>query len=84
MRGAHSWVAGCTGHLGVLLPWGVITVAAPRPLTSICDLGINFYKAHEIAHLILAINLLAVDMKTIQGPRAYPWTAVLDLEYALY
>ena len=29
--GARGWVAGCTGCLGVLPPWGVIAVAAPEP-----------------------------------------------------
>ena len=28
---ARGWVAGCTGCLGVLPPWGVIAVAAPWP-----------------------------------------------------
>ena len=29
--GARGWVAGGTGRLGVLPPWGVIAVAASRP-----------------------------------------------------
>lgn len=44
--GARGWVAGGTGCLGVLPPWGVIAVAAPGPPRGtqppFCDLGVKY------------------------------------------
>ena len=45
MAGLRVWA----GQLGVLAPWGAITIAAPGPPwapTSICDTGVN-YKIHN-------------------------------------
>ena len=45
-RGAHGLVAGWAGQSGVLVPWVVIAVAAPRflgHLPSNNDLGVNMY-----------------------------------------
>ena len=42
MAGLRVWA----GQLGVLAPWGAITIAAPGPPwapTSICDTGVNIY-----------------------------------------
>ena len=40
MAGLRVWA----GQLGVLVPWGAITIAAPGPPwapSSICDTGVN-------------------------------------------
>ena len=56
MAGLRVWA----GQLGVLAPWGAITIAAPGPPwapTSICDTGVNLGKS---GHSSIFITVKAV------------------------